>query len=214
MNYIIILFVVAIPFSLFGQDTTFYDMNRKITSYRDSVDYYTVILREQNDTDRAVVKFIGKSGQLDGVIHFSSYSKSIKVGEHLGYWRNGKLKRKDEYQKGKLIKGECYDSSGNQIPHFDFETMPQFPGGDNALLFFVQKRLMNFKNSEHAQGNIILTFVVNKDGAAENPKIKKGINKELDNQVLEILWNMPTWKPGMQDGVPVEVKYTLPINVK
>lgn len=39
-------------------------------------------------------------------------------------------------------------------------------------------------------------------------------NKYLDKEALRVLSNMPKWKPGKQKGVPVRVKYTVPINFK
>jgi len=42
--------------------------------------------------------------------------------------------------------------------------------------------------------------------------------RELDDatseEVRRIIKTMPQWKPGMQDGKPVRVKYNLPVRFK
>lgn len=59
-----------------------------------------------------------------------------------------------------------------------------------------------------------MAFVVNKDGSTSDFKVLWSANKYLDKEALRVLSNMPKWKPGKQKGVPVRVKYTVPINFK
>jgi protein TonB len=57
------------------------------------------------------------------------------------FWENGQLKRQDIYQNGKFVKGNCYNNSGKKIPHFDYEEMPKYPGGDNQLFMDISSSL-------------------------------------------------------------------------
>lgn len=56
-----------------------------------------------------------------------------------------------------------------------------------------------------------MQFVVNEDGSIGNAIIKKGIGGGCNEEAIRVVMNMPKWKPGMQNGRPVKVYYTLPI---
>ena len=62
------------------------------------------------------------------------------------------------------------------------------------------------------QGRVIVTFIVQKDGSVTHAKIAKSVDPELDAEALRIVKGMPKWTPGTQNGKPVNVKYTLPVN--
>ena len=42
----------------------------------------------------------------------------------------------------------------------------------------------------------------------------RGVTPELDQAAIDVMRSLPDWKPGMQDGKPVNVKYTMPIVFK
>ncbi|WP_195584984.1 energy transducer TonB, partial [Bacteroides thetaiotaomicron] len=39
----------------------------------------------------------------------------------------------------------------------------------------------------------------------------RSVDPDLDKEALRVINSMPQWKPGMQKGEPVSVKYTVPI---
>lgn len=43
-----------------------------------------------------------------------------------------------------------------------------------------------------------------------NPKVVRSIDPDLDGEAIRVISIMPKWKPGMQKGQPVRVKYTVP----
>jgi protein TonB len=94
------------------------------------------------------------------------------------------------------------------------EQMPEFPNGGMAgLMQFLSK---NIKYPTIAQENgtqVVLTvqFVVNKDGSIVDAKVIRGVDPYLDKEALRVIGTMPKWKPGMQRGKPVRVKYTVPV---
>lgn len=93
------------------------------------------------------------------------------------------------------------------------EEMPEFPGGMKELMRFLNTTIKYpdeaLKKKE--QGRVIIQFVVDKDGSIENPKVVRGVSSELDKEALRVVNEMPKWTPGKQKGVPVRVKYTIPI---
>ena len=96
------------------------------------------------------------------------------------------------------------------------EEMPQFPGGAQELFSYLAKNIKYPKEAEEAnkQGRVIITFVVNKDGAISDAKVVKSVDPLLDAEGLRVISNMPDWTPGKQSGKAVRVKYTVPITFR
>jgi len=95
------------------------------------------------------------------------------------------------------------------------EQMPEYPDGQQAMMKFL---LENIKAEDCKQnlflGNLILTFVVNKNGSISGVKVKRSSGCEsLDKEAIKAVENMPQWTPGKQRGVPVKVQYNLPIRI-
>lgn len=107
------------------------------------------------------------------------------------------------------------------------EEMPKFPGGDQALMEFIENNLHCPKKMLRigANGRVIVSFVVEKDGSITEPKVVKTtlkkksgkpyentrIIKQCEEEALRIVKMMPRWIPGKQNGVPVRVKYNVPV---
>ena len=94
------------------------------------------------------------------------------------------------------------------------ETMPQFPGGQEVMMKYLAANIKYPASAVKAkkQGRVIVTFIVQKDGSVTHAKIAKSVDPELDAEALRIVKGMPKWTPGTQNGKPVNVKYTLPVN--
>ena len=105
------------------------------------------------------------------------------------------------------------DDDGNTIYEV-VEQMPEFPdGGQSGLMDYLKKNIQYPEAAKKAgvQGRVILQFVVDKDGSIDNVSVLRGVNPDLDKEAIRVVSNMPNWKPGMQKGKPVKVKYTVPI---
>ena len=96
------------------------------------------------------------------------------------------------------------------------ETMPQFPGGDAALLQFLAKSIKYpvIAQENGIQGRVICAFVVNRDGSIVDAEVLRGVDPSLDKEALRVINTMPKWSPGKQRGKPVRVKYTVPITFR
>ncbi len=42
----------------------------------------------------------------------------------------------------------------------------------------------------------------------------KNVSDEIDAEAVRVIKAMPKWKPGMQKGQPVRVKYTIPVTFR
>lgn len=93
------------------------------------------------------------------------------------------------------------------------EEMPEFPGGMSAALNYLSRNIKYPPEAISAkeQGKVIVQFIVTKEGKVTNPVIVRGVSPLLDKEAIRVITEMPDWKPGKQRGVPVNVKYAMPI---
>ena len=96
------------------------------------------------------------------------------------------------------------------------EENPSFPGGDAALMTWLQKNLKYPAAAQEngIQGRVLVSFIVNKDGSIVEPKIIRSVDPSLDKEAARVVSSMPRWKPGKQRGKAVRVKYTLPVTFR
>lgn len=96
------------------------------------------------------------------------------------------------------------------------EKMPDFPGGQTALLQYLSKSIKYpvIAQENGIQGRVTCSFVVNRDGSIVDAQVLRGVDPSLDKEALRVINSMPKWKPGEQRGKPVRVKYTVPVTFR
>ena len=96
------------------------------------------------------------------------------------------------------------------------ETMPAFSGGDQKLLEFIRQHLTYPQAAieNGISGRVIVKFCVTANGDIEDITIVRSLSPECDQEALRIMKLMPKWIPGKQNGKPVAVYYTLPIQFR
>ena len=93
------------------------------------------------------------------------------------------------------------------------EQAPGFPGGDAKFIAYLSKsiRYPAIARENNVQGRVILTFVVERDGSLTDIKVVRGIGSGCDEEAVRALKASPHWKPGIQNGKPVRVQYSVPV---
>jgi protein TonB len=96
------------------------------------------------------------------------------------------------------------------------EQMPQFPGGDAALMQFLNSHIKYPVVAEEngIQGRVVCTFVVERNGSITDVRVIKSVDPSLDKEAVRVLKSMPSWIPGKQNGSAVRVKYTVPVTFR
>jgi protein TonB len=96
------------------------------------------------------------------------------------------------------------------------EQMPQFKGGDAALMDYLNKNIKYPVIAEEngIQGRVVTTFVVERDGSITDVKVIKSVDPSLDKEAVRVVKSMPKWNPGKQNGSAVRVKFTLPVTFR
>lgn len=102
----------------------------------------------------------------------------------------------------------------SQAEVFQFvEQMPEFPGGQAALMQYIQSNIHYPTTAKEAgiQGKVIINFIVNKDGKITGAHIVRGIGGGCDEEALRVIRTMPAWRPGKQNGMAVNTAFNLPV---
>jgi protein TonB len=97
---------------------------------------------------------------------------------------------------------------------FGLDVMPEPVGGEGAWAKFLNKNLRfpGAAQDEGVSGKVFLSFIIEKDGSLSNIVVEKGAGHGFDEEALRVLKLAKAWKPGIQNGQPVRVRYTIPIN--
>ncbi len=129
------------------------------------------------------------------------------------FYRNGKLKRIEQLDKGMTISGNCYDKEGNDIKFTPFMQMP-YP--EYSILQYLANNL-NYPSAarkNRIEGRVKVNFIVDEKGKLTHFKIVKSLGHGCDEEVLRVMHLMPKWVPGTKDDEPIKVFYTQPVSFK
>ena len=120
-------------------------------------------------------------------------------------------KKQESTTKGSNSEGN--PNSGNKKIFTIVEQMPEFPGGSLALRKHIAQQIKYpYVAQEHGiQGDVYVSFVINSYGVVSDVKIARSVDPALDNEAIRVIYTMPKWKPGFQQGKAVDVAYTVPI---
>jgi len=96
------------------------------------------------------------------------------------------------------------------------EQMPQFPGGESALLNFVYKNLEYPESAikDKIQGKVIIRFVVTESGEINKVEVIRSLQPDCDKEAIRVIKLLQKFIPGKRDGKPTKIWFTIPINFK
>lgn len=107
-------------------------------------------------------------------------------------------------------------SSSDKQAFIAIEQMPRYQGGEQALIGFIRDNLKYpvQAQTDKKEGTVVVNFFVSSTGKIENVKVANTVNPALDAEAVRVVSKMPDWLPGKQNGDPVDVSYSLPIEFK
>jgi protein TonB len=88
------------------------------------------------------------------------------------------------------------------------EQQPELIGGLDSLRSMIKYPSMAEKAG--IEGRVYIQFIVNKKGKVENPEVVRGPGAGLNKEALRVI-KKASFRPGIQQGHPVNVRYTMPI---
>ena len=91
------------------------------------------------------------------------------------------------------------------------EQMPEYPGGMNALYKYLENKTKSSDVKGKAGGSVIVGFTVSESGKVKDVRALQSDQPILTKEAERIVSEMPAWTPGKQRGMPVSVKYSVPV---
>lgn len=118
------------------------------------------------------------------------------------------------------MSAQCVDSSKSIEPSKKIcanpEVMPVYPGGQKALMAFVSDRVIPklMKADSTLTGIMMVNFVIDKKGRCKDFKVYRSKGPRFDKIIIREMKHMKRWKPCMQLGRPVSMRYNVTIRLK
>jgi hypothetical protein len=123
------------------------------------------------------------------------------------------IKLKSKYGSDFLEKAEILADSLEQTENWISNA--EYIGGQQELMRFLMTRL-KIDSTEMNNGirtKLFIEIEIDSTGKVVNPIIRKGIGERTDQKVMEIIKNMPKWKPAYLYGRPIRQRYFIPLNI-
>lgn len=109
-----------------------------------------------------------------------------------------------------------YDDQGNEKEEIGrVEQAAEFPGGQEALMTWLGKRLQYPDTIANVEGKVWVRFQIGADGKVSDVVIKRPLHPAFDAEVVRVIRSMPAWTPAKgRDGAPMACMLTLPVIFK
>lgn len=92
------------------------------------------------------------------------------------------------------------------------EQMPVYKNGGNEAIITAIMQNLRYPAGHTIVGRVIIRFFIDKNGLVQEPTIIKGLGSPFDEEALRVINDLGPWNPGRQNGLPVDVSFTIPIN--
>ena len=94
------------------------------------------------------------------------------------------------------------------------EDQPLFQGQDvNAFRSWINSKIAYpvVAAENGMQGTVTVSFIIEKDGTLAELSVIASPDRSLSEEAIRVISSSPKWTPGKQRGVPVRVRYSLPV---
>lgn len=136
-------------------------------------------------------------------VFFHGNGKVESEGDYQQGWKDGVWTRKDQW--GRELAEKVYNAEPlRNIVYTMAQTMPQYPGGDKAMVRYVREMIGK------PQGNVMASFIVEKDGHLSDVQVVGAESDQVAEQIATAI-SGSRWEAGLQDGQPVRVQMRVPI---
>jgi protein TonB len=98
------------------------------------------------------------------------------------------------------------------------DQMPDYPGGSEGLFQFISQNVTYPRSAmeKGLSGTVYTSIIVNTDGTISGHEIIQGVKNcpECDLEALRVIKMLGPFNPGMNEGKPVQVRFTIPIRFR
>ena len=146
--------------------------------------------------DQSAVEKYGEKGK-DGVIEITT-----KKGNYGGMNMLSEVK----------VNGDDNNQNNADKKVILTEEMPVFPGGEKAIKSWIYSNIKVMKGAEKISRPIYVVFTVDSKGKVRDAQVLKKEYPVWEAEAVRVVSSMPEWKPGSQNGNPIDVILQLPID--
>lgn len=142
-----------------------------------------------------------------------NFYDNVQEGVQLYFAPDGTIAHKATFVSGRVVEGSVPKLIEKGNAYSVVEKMPQFIGGESALFDYINRNIRYPVEALKSgiSGRVIVRFVIDIDGSISQTKVIRSVDPYLDREAIRVLKSLPNWIPGTQNGIPVPVWYTLPI---
>ncbi len=181
--------------------------------------------RRYSDYENGILHGRCSRWYLKGGLHEElTYDSGKKNGIEKSFYPDGKLKKELLWEQDSLIKGAFFNPDGSpktdvfkeDLEEHEDQTDPSFPGGLREMFKYLNRTVEypDVAKINGWSGQVILSFVVAKDGSIEEVLAWQTPQLCLFEAVAKAVKAMPRWEPGRVSGIPVRVRYRMPFKFK
>lgn len=172
----------------------------------------TVLVKEGSGTARI------QAGIYDGEMVYEEgpVVNGLKTGHWVGRHAINELVYEEDYLDGKLIKG--VRNPGKQPTEYTVDEIPpKFRAGPKEFAKLLRENVDFFPTMNPANnmplGKLLVSFIVHEDGKLSGYSVDRGVSKNVDRQILEMVRKTSgAWEPAVRKGKKETTRFTLPIN--
>ena len=229
--------LVAIPLCVFGINKNDITMVSYEQSWQDANG--TLALKNNSGVDIHNVSFIITYYDINGnEMDYKEFTKDVEIAigrtrkidipayekdRHYHYYKSEGINEQKAFKIAFDLKG--YHTGKTENPEKSQERnkvynvvsqMPSFPGGQGALFEWISKNVVYPADAKEGgvQGRVIVSFVVECDGAISNVRVVKSVFPSLDKEAIRVVGSMPKWIPGRQGEEAVPVEFVVPVTFR
>jgi len=238
MKILFTLLLSLSAFLCFGQKVRYLNENFVQVNFKDQATYYTETY--QDGPQAGIVKTFNLQGVLLSEENYSNIKRQIRHGVCRNFYPDGRLKseltfkdgilegplrtfyptqrlkRAELREKGMPVQAKCFSKAGYDTTYYEFQTLPQFPGGNQGLDSYLVKNSrypMAPVNDELIQKGFvaynIVKFAVSASGKIPDVMIYRSLGTLYDREAVRLLNQMPNWEPAKEDGENVASQHAI-----
>jgi len=148
----------------------------------------------------------------DGVSNYAIGASNSKGGV---YRSGGKSAKFRGNARTECMAIESVELDYDEEPTFvSMESSPEFKGGENALMKFIEKHLVYLEDAKEKEieATVYVEFIVNEDGTIEDILVIRSVSKLLDAEAIRVIkLTSGKWNPGEQNGKPFKASLIVPV---
>jgi protein TonB len=229
----------AMPASKPAKRTLYFDARGRQVAATDSVDHREELIFR--DSVGGMVRIYYPSGKLRRIEPYLHFDQDIRHGVESGFYETGEIKSRYEYRFGKQVgEGIRYYRSGAvrsrikyadgvQKPQVEYFTMAGAPrpapdstkdqmpvlrkGGNAEIVSYIMRHVVYPTEAlrREIKGRVFVSFIVDEAGFIRHVHVVKSPSPMLNEAAMRAVASLGRLKPGMQEGEPVDVGFTVPI---